>query len=42
MIKRVVRSLGSIFKELRRRGLANTAPTAGIDLDLPDREDPGP
>ncbi|MEY9360761.1 hypothetical protein ABH994_003482 [Bradyrhizobium yuanmingense] len=42
MIKRVVRSLGSIFKEARRRGLANTSPTAGIDLDLPDREDPRP
>jgi len=42
MIKRVVRSLGSIFKEARRRGLANTSPTAGVDLDLPDREDPRP
>jgi integrase len=42
MIKRVVRSLGAIFKEARRRGLANTAPTEGIELDLPDREDPRP
>ena len=42
MIKRVVRSLGSIFKEARRRGLANTSPTVGIELDLPDREDPRP
>ncbi|UWU73053.1 site-specific integrase [Bradyrhizobium huanghuaihaiense] len=42
MIKRVVRSLGAIFKEARRRGLANTAPTQGIELDLPDREDPRP
>ncbi|MGY4260121.1 integrase [Bradyrhizobium sp. USDA 4516] len=42
MIKRVVRSLGGIFKEARRRGLASTAPTAGIDLDLPDRDDPRP
>jgi integrase len=42
MIKRVVRSLGSIFKEARRRGLANTSPTAGVELDLPNREDPRP
>jgi integrase len=42
MIKRVVRSVGSIFRELRRRGLASTAPTAGIDLDLPERDDPRP
>jgi integrase len=42
MIKRVVRSLGSIFKEARRRGLANTSPTSGVELDLPDREDPRP
>lgn len=26
----------------RRRGLANTAPTEGLELDLPDREDPRP
>lgn len=42
MIKRVVRSLGAIFKEARRRGLSAAAPTVGIDLDLPDREDPRP
>jgi integrase len=42
MIRRVVRSVGSIFKEARRRGLSNTAPTAGLDLDLPDRDDPRP
>ncbi len=42
MVKRVVRSLGGIFKEARRRGLASTAPTAGIELDLPDRDDPRP
>ncbi|MGN6284785.1 MAG: tyrosine-type recombinase/integrase [Afipia sp.] len=42
MVKRVVRSLGGIFKEARRRGLASTAPTVGIELDLPDRDDPRP
>lgn len=42
MIKRVVRSLGGIFKEARRRGLSNAAPTSGLELDLPDREDPRP
>ena len=42
MIKRVVRSLGGIFKEARRRGLSNAAPTIGLELDLPDREDPRP
>lgn len=42
MIKRVVRSLGAIFKEARRRGLSNVAPTVGIDLDLPERDDPRP
>ena len=42
MIKRVMRSLGGIFKEARRRGLSNAAPTIGLDLDLPDREDPRP
>jgi integrase len=42
MVKRVIRSLGSVFKEARRRGLSNTAPTAGLDLDLPDRDDPRP
>jgi integrase len=42
MIKRVVRSLGAIFKEARRRGLSALAPTEGIELDLPERDDPRP
>jgi integrase len=42
MIKKVVRSLGSIFKEARRRGRSNAAPTIGLDLDLPERDDPRP
>jgi integrase len=42
MIKKVIRSLGSIFREARRRGLSSVAPTVGIDLDLPEREDPRP
>jgi integrase len=42
MIKRVIRSVGAIFKEARRRGLASAAPTTGIDLDLPERDDPRP
>ncbi|MFX6823292.1 hypothetical protein ABTH33_20295, partial [Acinetobacter baumannii] len=42
MIKKVVGSLGSIFKELRRRGLCSIAPTVGVDLDLPERDDPRP
>jgi integrase len=42
MIKKVIRSLGSIFKEARRRGLSNVAPTVGLDLDLPERSDPRP
>ena len=42
MIKRVVRSLGSVFKEVRRRDLSNAAPTNGVELDLPDRDDPRP
>jgi len=42
MIKRVVRSLGAIFKEARRRGLSNVAPTIGLELDLPERDDPRP
>jgi integrase len=42
MIKRVMRSLGGIFKEARRRGLSNAAPTLGLDLDLPERDDPRP
>src|SRR5258705_4766685 len=42
MIKRVVRSPGAIFKEARRRGLSNVAPTVGLELDLPERDDPRP
>lgn len=42
MIRRVIRSLGGIFKEARRRGASTAAPTIGLDLDLPDREDPRP
>ena len=42
MIRRVIRSLGGIFKEARRRGLSNTAPTSGIELELPNRNDPRP
>jgi integrase len=42
MIKRIIRSLGAIFKEARRRGLSNVAPTVGLDLDLPERDDPRP
>jgi integrase len=42
MIRRVVRSLGAVFKEARRRGLSNVDPTSGVELDLPDREDPRP
>jgi integrase len=42
MIKRVVRSLGAIFKDARRRGRSNAAPTIGLDLDLPERDDPRP
>jgi integrase len=40
MVRRVVRSLGAIFKEARRRGLSSVAPTMGLDLNLPAREDP--
>ncbi|MBR1153151.1 site-specific integrase [Bradyrhizobium sp. JYMT SZCCT0428] len=40
MVRRVVRSLGAIFREARRRGLAATDPTAGLDLNLSTREDP--
>lgn len=42
MIRRVVRSLGAIFREARRRGLAASDPTAGLNLNLADREDPRP
>lgn len=42
MIKRVIRSLGAIFKEARRRGLSALAPTEDLELDLPERDDPRP
>jgi integrase len=42
MMKRVVRSLGAIFKEARRRGLSAVAPTEGLELNLPERDDPRP
>jgi integrase len=42
MVLRVVRSLGAIFREARRRGLAATDPTAGLDLNLSTRDDPRP
>jgi integrase len=42
MVRRVVRSLGAIFREARRRGLSSVDPTAGLDLHLPGREDPRP
>lgn len=42
MITRVIRSLGAIFKEARRRGLSALAPTEGLQLDLPERDDPRP
>ncbi|MDR6659789.1 integrase [Tardiphaga robiniae] len=42
MIRRVIQSLGAIFREARRRGLAANDPTAGLDLNLANREDPRP
>ena len=42
MIKKVMRSLGAIFKDARRRGLSNVAPTVSLELDLPERDDPRP
>lgn len=42
MVRRVIRSLGAIFREARRRGLAANDPTAGLDLNLVDRQDPRP
>jgi integrase len=42
MVRRVVGSLGAIFREARRRGLSSVDPTAGLELDLPDRDDPRP
>jgi integrase len=42
MVRRAIRSLGSIFREARRRGLSSVDPTIGLDLHLPSREDPRP
>jgi integrase len=42
MVRRVVGSLGAIFREARRRGLSSVDPTAGLELHLPGREDPRP
>jgi integrase len=42
MIKKVIGSLGAIFRDARRRGLSNVAPTVGLELDLPERDDPRP
>jgi integrase len=42
MVRRVIRSLGAIFREARQRGLSSVDPTAGIELHLPGREDPRP
>lgn len=42
MVRRVIRSLGAIFRESRRRGLSTVDPTAGIDLHLARRKDPRP
>ncbi|MGF6309957.1 integrase [Bradyrhizobium sp. i1.8.4] len=42
MVRRVIRSLGGIFREAQRRGLCSVDSTGGIDLHLPDRDDPRP
>ena len=42
MIRRVIVSLGSLFKEARRRGLVATAPTSGINRKKADRDNPRP
>jgi integrase len=43
MVRRVVGSLGAIFREARRRGLSNVDPTAGLKIDRPEeRDDPRP
>ena len=40
MIAKVITSLGSIFGEARRRGLAIIIPTKDLNLNLPKRDDP--
>jgi integrase len=42
MIAKVIVSLGSIFREARRRGLAVTIPTKDLNLNLSKRDDPRP
>src|SRR6266403_2505348 len=43
MVRRVVGSLGAIFREARRRGLSSVDPTAGLKIDRPEeRDDPRP
>ena len=42
MIAKVVTSLGAIFREARRRGLAVTIPTKDLNLNLSQRTDPRP
>src|SRR5712671_6129244 len=41
IVRRVVGSLGAIFREARRRGLSSVDPTAGLKIDRPEeRDDP--
>jgi integrase len=40
MVRRVVQSLGAIFRESRRRGLSSIDPTSDVELHLPGRKDP--
>jgi integrase len=42
MVKRVLVSLGSIFRIARERGLVATAPTSGINRKKDDRDNPRP
>ena len=42
MVRRVLISLGSLFKAARQRGLVATAPTAGINQKKGDRDNPRP
>jgi integrase len=42
MIAKVIVSLGAIFREARRRGLAVMIPTKDLNLNLPKRDDPRP
>jgi len=41
MVRRVLGSLGAIFREAQRRGLSSVDPTAGLKIDRPEeRDDP--